>query len=127
MLMRTMATEPEGFSALLVQLDRIAKAPMTGQERELRAKSLLGASLELRDLAGATASEDLAWNATKASELGVPTVLWMRAVEAAALPTSTSVAELLDRMHRAEAIAEMLKAGYAAGVDPLRPMWRGRG
>ena len=122
-----MASDTEGFSALLVQLDRIAKAPMTSQERELRAKSLLGSSIDLGKLAAATAGEELSWNATKASELGLPAVLWLRAVVAAGLPTSTSVAELLDRMHRAEALAEMLKAGYAAGVDPLRPMWRGRG
>jgi hypothetical protein len=123
-----MAADTEGFSALLVQLDRIAKAPMTGQERELRAKSLLGTSVELGKLAGATASEELAWNATKASEHGVPATLWLRAVGAASLPASTSVAELLDRMHRADAIAEMLKVGYAAGFDPLGNLiWRGRG
>jgi len=122
-----MGTDTEGFSALLVQLDRIAKAPMTSQERTLRATSLLGASVDLSKLVGATASEDLAWNATKASEHGAPVTLWLRAVAAAGIPTSASVAELLDRMHRADAIAEMLKAGYAAGFDPLgnRTTWRG--
>ena len=100
---------------------------MTGQERELRANSLLGANVEPGKLAGATASEELAWNAAKASEHGVPTQLWLRAGGVAGLPSSTSVAELLDRMHRADAIVEMLKAGYAAGVDPLRPIWSGRG
>lgn len=122
-----MATDTEGFSALLDQLDRIARAPMTGQERELRANSLLGDSVKVASLAAATASEDLSWSATKASEHGVPTALWLRAAETAGLPTSTSVAELLNRMHRTDAIAEMLKAGYAAGVDPLRITWRGRG
>jgi hypothetical protein len=127
-MLRPMASDTEGFSALLVQLDRIARAPMTSQERQLRAKSLLGASVEIAKLAGATASEELPWNATKASEHGVPAGLWLRAVGAAGLPTSTSLAELLDRMHRADAIAEMLKAGYAAGIDPFGSLiWRGRG
>ena len=128
MLRPTMATDAEGFSALLVQLDRIAKAPMTSQERELRAKSLLGASVDVGKLAGSTASAELGWNVAKASEHGAPVVLWLRAVGAAGIPTSTSVAELLDRIHRADAIADMLKAGYAAGIDPLgHHTWRARG
>jgi hypothetical protein len=128
MLRRTMATDAEGFSALLVQLDRIAHAPMTGQERELRAKSLLGASVDVSKLAGSTASEELGWNVAKASEHGAPVALWLRAVGAASLPASTSVAELLDRIHRADAIADMLKVGYAAGIDPLGHFtWRARG
>jgi hypothetical protein len=122
-----MATDTEALSALLVQLDRIAKAPMTGQERELRAKSLLGAYVELGKLADATASEELGWSTTKASEHGVPAALWLRSVRLAGLPASTSVVELLDRMHQADAIVEMLKAGYAAGVDPLPIIWSGKG
>jgi hypothetical protein len=127
MLSRTMASDPDLLSPLLVQLDRIAKAPMTGQERELRANSLLGANVEPGELAGATASEELAWSATKASEHGVSAALWLRAVQLAAIPASASVAELLERMHRADAIAAMLKAGYEAGVDPLPIIWSGKG
>jgi hypothetical protein len=107
-----MANDADALSALLTQLDRFARAPMTGQERELRAKSVLGSTLEVRYVARAITSEDLAWNAAKASEHEVPTELWLQAVEAAGLPTSTSVAELLEGMHRADAIADMLKAGY---------------
>jgi hypothetical protein len=109
-----MATDPDLLSPLLTQLDSIARAPMTGQERELRAKSVLGDTLEARDLASAMTREDLAWNAAKASEHGMPTELWLRAVEAADIPTSASVAQLLERMHRADAVAEMVKAGYQA-------------
>ena len=127
MLRRTMATDTEALSALLVQLDRIARAPMTGKERDLRANSLLAANVEPGELAAATASEEIPWNAAKASEHGVATALWLRAVEIVGLPTSTSVAELLDRMHRADAIAEMLKAGYAEGVDPFPIIWSGKG
>jgi hypothetical protein len=123
-----MSSDPGGFSALLAQLDRIAKAPMTGQERELRAKSILGTHIRPGDLAAAIASEELPWNAAKASEHGVDSVLWLRAAATVGLQTSTSVAELLERMHRADAVAEMLKVGYAAGIDPLGGRtWRARG
>lgn len=123
-----MSSDTGGFSALLVQLDRIAKAPMTSQERELRAGSVLGAGTDVRNLAGATASEELGWNGEKASEHGVSVELWVRAVAAVGLPASSSIAELLNRMHRADAAAEMLKAGYAAGIDPLGSRtWRARG
>jgi hypothetical protein len=107
-----MANEADVLSALLTQLDRLAKAPMTGQERELRAKSVLGPTLEASYVARAITSEDLAWNAAKASEHEVPSELWLQAVDAAGLPKSTSVAELLEGMHRADSIADMMKAGY---------------
>jgi hypothetical protein len=116
-----MATDPDLLSPLLTQLDGIARAPMTAQERELRAKSVLGDTLEVGDVAGAMAREDLPWNAAKASEHGVPTKLWLRAVETADIPASASVDQLLERMHRADAMAEMIKAGYEAlsGWAPL--------
>ncbi len=122
-----MTKDDEALTALLAQLDRIAKAPMTGKERELRAKAVLGANVELGKIVGATSRRDLSWNEAKASDLGIPAELWLRALQLAAVPASASVAELLDRMHRAEAIAEMLKAGYEAGVDPVRLVWSGRG
>jgi hypothetical protein len=112
MLVCVMASDTDALSALLTHLDRFARAPMTGQERELRAKSVLGSTLEVRYVARAITSEDLAWNTAKASEHEVPTELWLQAVEAAGLPTCTSVAELLEGMHRADAIADMMKAGY---------------
>ena len=123
-----MPGDTQGLSALLVQLDRLAKAPMTGPERELRAQTVLGANVDLGALAAATASEELPWSAEKATEHGVSVDLWLRAVAAIGLPASTSVGELLERMHRADAAAEMLKAGYAAGIDPLGARtWRARG
>ena len=118
----------EVLSALLTQLDAIARAPMTGPERELRATSLLQAGLQPGDLASATARVELAWNKQKASEYVVPTETWLQAVEVAGLPASASLAELLDRLHRAEAVVNILKAGYMAGRDPLgRLTWFGRG
>jgi hypothetical protein len=123
-----MSSDTGGLSALLTQLDRIAKAPMTAGERELRAKSILGSGIEPGALAAATTNEDLPWNAAKASEHGVGPQLWLRAVDAVGLPASSSLPELLERLHRADAAAEMLKAGYAAGVDPFGSRtWRGRG
>jgi len=124
MLVCVMASDVDVLSALLTQLDRFARAPMTGQERELRAKSVLGPTLEARYVARAITSEGLAWNATKASEHEVPTELWLQAVEAAGLPTCTSVAELLEAMHRADSIADMMKAGYR-GLAGWAP--RGKG
>ena len=114
MLVCVMANDADVLSALLTQLDRIARAPMTAQERELRAQFVLGPTLEARYVARAITSEELAWNAAKASEHEVPTELWQQAVEAAGLPTCTSVAELLEAMHRANSIADMMKAGYRA-------------
>jgi hypothetical protein len=123
-----MATDFEAYAALLRQLDRIAKAPMTRQERELRARTVLGENVKLSDLLAATASETLSWNAEKASEHGAEVSLWLRAIDVAGLRTSDSVGDLLDRMHRADGIAQMLRAGYAAGVDPLGGRtWRARG
>jgi hypothetical protein len=120
--------DDEVLTALLAQLDGLARAPMTGPERELRAKSLLGPSLKPNDLASATARVELTWNQRKASEYGVPAATWLQAVEAAGLPASASLAELLDRLHRAEAVVHMLKAGYMAGRDPFgRLAWFGRG
>ena len=107
-----MAKDADLLSPLLTQLDRLAKAPMTGQERELRAKSVLGPALEARYVARAITSEGLAWNAAKASEHDVPTELWLQALEAAGIPKCTSVADLLEGMHRADSIADMMKAGY---------------
>jgi hypothetical protein len=107
-----MADNDAALSALLNQLDRFAKAPMTSQERETRAAAVLGPALEVRYLARAITSEALAWNAAKASEHEVPTELRLQAVEAAGVPGSTSIGELLDGMHRADSIADMMKAGY---------------
>jgi hypothetical protein len=112
MLVCAMDSDADLLSPLLTQLDRLAKAPMTGQERELRATSVLGPSVEARYVARAITSEGLAWNAAKASEHEVPTELWLQALEAAGLPACTSVAGLLEGMHRADAIADMMKAGY---------------
>jgi hypothetical protein len=107
-----MANDVDALSALLTQLDALARAPMTAKERELRAKTVLGPALEARYLARTMTSTDLAWNAAKAGEHGVPAETWVQALEAAGLSKCTSVGEVLDSMHRADSIAEMMKVGY---------------
>lgn len=109
-----MASEPDLLSPLLTQLDGIAKAPMTAQERELRAKSVLGESVDARYLASAMVRNDLDWNAAKASEHSVPAEVWLQALAAADIPASTSIGQLLERMHRADSIADIMRAGHRA-------------
>ena len=105
----------EAFTALLMRLEGIAKAPMTAPERELRAKFLLDEGLSPGDVARATARGDLPWNKAKASEYGVDIETWLGAVHLVDLPASASLADLLDRLHRAEAVVTLLKAGYSSG------------
>jgi hypothetical protein len=109
----------DGFTALLTRLEGIAKAPMTGPERELRAKFLPEAGLSPSDLARATARGDLPWNKAKALEYGVDVETWLQAVYVVDLPASASLADLLDRLHRAEAAVALLKAGYSSGRNPV--------
>lgn len=109
----------EAFTALLTRLDGIAKAAMTGPERELRAKFLPEAGLSASDVARATARGDLAWNKAKASEYGVDVETWLQAVYLVDLPGSASLADLLDRLHRADAAVTLLKAGYLSGRNQV--------
>jgi len=117
-LTRTVVSE-QVFTALLTQLEGIAKAPMTGPERELRAKFLAETGLSPSDVARATARGDLSWNKAKASEYGVDVETWLQAVHVVDLPASASLADLLDRLHRAEAVVTLLKAGYSSGRNAV--------
>lgn len=120
--------DDEATSHLLWQLDGIANAPMTASQRERRAQPLLDAAgLSAAEVARATARAELPWNTRKAQEYGVPPETWLRAVSTAELPTSESLADLLARLHRAEAAAGLLKAGYTPSRDPSgRLIWSGR-
>ena len=109
----------EAFTAVLRRLEGIAKAPMTGPERELRAKFLVEAGLSPSDVARATARGDLPWNKAKASEYEVDVETWLQAVYIVDLPASASLADLLDRLHRVEAAATLLKAGYSSGRNQI--------
>jgi hypothetical protein len=117
-LTRIVVTE-EAFTALLMRLEGIAKAPMTGPERQLRAKFLVEAGLSPSDVARATARGDLPWNEAKASEYEVDVETWLQAVYVVDLPASTSLSDLLDRLHRTEAAVTLLKAGYSSGRNQV--------
>jgi hypothetical protein len=108
-----MPTDPV-ISSVLTQLSRIARAPMTPAERELRARSLLG-DLAPETVAAATATGETEWNRRQASDQGIDAEMWLQAVHIAGLPNSDSLSTLIDRLHRAEAAAEILKAGYRPG------------
>jgi hypothetical protein len=109
-----MSSNP-AVSSVLAQLSRIARAPMTASERELRADSFLAGSVTLESLRTAIANGDLEWTLAQADEHGIDVETWLRAVHIADLPRSDSLGELLTRLHQAEAIAEILKAGYQPG------------
>ena len=121
-----MATD-EAITAVLAQLASVSRAPMTTPERELRARPLLAAGVTASELARATARADLPWSVAQATEHGVDVSTWLQAVHVVDLPGSTSVADLLNRLHRAEAAAELFKAGYSGGRNPLGQItWTGR-
>lgn len=116
------------ISAALKQLTSIAQAPMTAPERALRAKPVLGAELSISDVVSATTRGDSDWCTERAAAHGIDIETWLQAVHVADLPNSDSLDTLIDRLHRAEAAAELLKAGYKAGHGPQnRLTWSGRG
>jgi len=104
---------------LLQELDSIANAAMTAEQRALRAKPVLErAGVNPADILRALAQEDLPWNADKAREYGVDIQTWLRAVEIVARADEDSVSALLERIHQAESAVGMLKAGYVPHRDP---------
>lgn len=110
--------EDNAASELLSQLDAIANAPLTGSQREARAKPLLeAAGLTVADLGRDLVRADLAWNARKAKEYGVSPQTWLHAVRAVNLPASETLNDFLYRIHQAEAAVKMLRAGYASAGD----------
>ncbi len=121
-------TSDDALAGLLTQLDGIANAPMTAPERNMRAQPRLDAAgLTPQQIAAATARGDLPWSAAKAREYGISLETWLQAVHIVNLPASGSVTELLDRLHRAEAAAGLLKAGYTPDSGPAgRLVWFGR-
>jgi hypothetical protein len=103
------------LSAVLAEFSRVARAPLTAAERELRASSLLTSGVTLQLLRTAIGDGDLEWNRQQAEEHGIDAEAWLRAVHIADLPRSASLGRFLDGLHRAEAIAAILKAGYQPG------------
>jgi len=106
------------ISELLIELDGIANAPMTAEQRLKRAEPLLDAAgLGVLDLVRATTRAGLPWNQRQAQEYGVSADTWLLALRVSDVFTCQSVADLLDRVHRAAAAAAMLRAGYRPQRD----------
>jgi hypothetical protein len=115
----------EVASLLLSELDGIANAPMTASQREARAGPLLAESgVTVDDLTRALARRNLRWNQRKAEECGVPIETWQRAVRIVLQSPGGTLRDLLERIHQAESVAQMLRAGYCSGRDAYgRLVW----
>jgi hypothetical protein len=110
--------EDTALSELLTQLDAIANAPLTGSQREARARPLLeSAGVTVADVGRAVGRAELGWNQAKAKEYGVSPQTWLHAVRAVNLSASRTVNDLLYGIHQAEAAVRMLGAGYAPAED----------
>jgi hypothetical protein len=120
--------DDETLTELLDQLDAIANAPMTGAQREMRAAPLLtGAGVAVSEVVTAMSRPDFRWTLDKARECRVTVDTWLAAVQAVGATPTDSLSELLERIHRAEAAAEMMKAGYWAAVDAAGRLTWNRG
>jgi hypothetical protein len=118
----------DAISATLAQLTSIAQAPMTAPERLQRAKPVVGKDLALGDIVGAASRGDTPWCGERAAAHGIDVETWLQAVHVADVPNSDSLDALIDRLHRAEAAADMLKAGYKPERGAQgRLTWSGRG
>ncbi len=118
----------ETLTELLDQLDGIANAPMTAGQREMRASPLLAAAgVTVTDVIAAMGRADFRWTLEKARECKVSVETWLAAVQAVGASPTDSLTELLDRVHRAEAAAEMMKAGYWSAVDAAGRLTWNRG
>lgn len=103
---------------VLLELFSVANAAMTRSERVQRAAPVLAnAGMTVADAVNAMSKPDLAWNGQRARVLGVDTSVWMQALDVAGLAAVVSLDGLLDVMHKAEAGAAMLRAGYKPERD----------
>lgn len=106
------------ISAVLTELDGIANAPMTPEQRLTRAQAVPAAhGLSVSKLVTALGQADLPWNAAKAAELKITPELWQESLATAEVSAVAGLSELLDALHRAESAAIMLRAGYKAAKD----------
>ena len=110
--------DDERYTATLTELDSIANAAMTEAEREKRAAPVLDKSrTHVNGLCTALTLDDLDWNVKKASASGINLAHWQEALDVAGLAECGSLGELLRVIHRAEAAATMLRAGYKPERD----------
>ena len=110
--------DDRALTELLMQLDGIANAPMTAEQREKRAQALLDAAgVSVAEIADRVFRLSLPWNREKANEAGVGVQTWLIAMRTVCRKAAQSVTDLLDCLHKAEAAVQMLKAGYSSGRD----------
>ena len=104
-------------SALLTELSSIANAAMTADQREKRAAPVLAAAgVTVADVMAALSQPHLTWNIGKAGAYGIDIVRFLEGMHIICTDIQT-VPQLLDCIHRIEAAAAMLKAGYTATRD----------
>ena len=115
----------ETLSLLLDELDDIANAPLTPSQREMRAAPLLAeAAVTIDDITRALARRNLPWNQRKAEQCEVPIETWQRAVRISLQSPGGSLRDLLDHLHQAVVVAQMLRSGYCAARDAYgRLVW----
>lgn len=118
--------EDSAFSQLLSELDGIANSPMTGSQRDARAKPLIEASgMTIEQLASSLGRLDLEWNRRKAEEYDVSAQTWLHAVRAVGLPAAGTLSDFLYRLHQAEVAVRMLRSGYSPSESDAGPLrWR---
>ncbi len=110
--------DDRAISGLLSQLDGIANAPLTPNERELRASTVLqGLGYSVVEISAAIQNGSLPWNQGKAVAFGVPIETWLNAVKVVRLAECASLAELISRLHQAEVAVAMLATGYTPSLD----------
>jgi hypothetical protein len=111
-------TTPEALHDALVELFSVANSAMTRSQRSQRAAPVLtAAGLTVADVIAAIRRTDLPWNLERARVMGVGADAWQQALQVAELDAVQDVGQLLDMLHRAEAAAAMLRAGYRPRRD----------
>jgi hypothetical protein len=116
--------EASAITNALVELLGIGNAPMTAAQRVARAVPVLAAAgVTLVALKEALLRADLPWNARQAASLGIDVDQWRLALEVAGVPDSEDLHALLDSLHRSEAAAAMLRAGYTPSMEDGTLSW----
>lgn len=112
-----MATDA-AINNALTELSAIAKAPMTPEQREQRARPLVAGDVSVETVARAASRADLTWSVEMAAVHEVGVERWLEAVRTVGLADSDSLGSLLSRLHAAESAADLLRTGYRPERGP---------
>lgn len=97
---------------------------MTAAQRVARAAPVLAAAgVTLASLKDAMSRADLPWNARQAASLGIDVGQWLLALNVSGVQDSGDLNDLLDSLHRSEAAAAMLRAGYRPSTEGGALSW----